>query len=114
MANMEWQHVGECTTNSWTYDANNFIQSYARKVYNSIGTAITSGDSTHYYFHTAVGISATAAEEEGINIYPNPSSGTFQIEIGKGQKAIGNLEITNAMGEKFMSRKSHRQNPKST
>jgi hypothetical protein len=33
-------------------------------------------------------------------IYPNPTSGTFQIQKGNMQNAIGNLEIYNLMGEK--------------
>ncbi|MBI4945508.1 MAG: T9SS type A sorting domain-containing protein [Bacteroidetes bacterium] len=38
-------------------------------------------------------------------IYPNPNNGTFQIQVGNGQLAVGNqysLEICNVLGEKIL------------
>lgn len=34
-----------------------------------------------------------------IGIYPNPTSGAFQIQVGNGQLAVGKVEIYNVLGE---------------
>jgi len=94
---------------SMTYDANKFRVSDLFKFYNSTGTAITGGDSAHYYFHTAVGISAPAAVEGGINIYPNPTSG--QLTIENGQMTIKSVEIYDMMGERCLTTLTHPQPP---
>ena len=79
----------------YTYDADNYIASEARKTWNYAGTAVTAGDSTYYYFHTVVGINNSMMPWESIYVYPNPSSTNITI----GSTIKGSLSIINSSGQ---------------
>jgi hypothetical protein len=88
----------------YTYDADNFLKSYAAKHSNSTLTSIMSGDSAHYYFHTAVGINNLQASDDGeVIISPNPTSGSFTLQSTNQQINNSIITITNALGEKIYS-----------
>ncbi|MBI3503134.1 MAG: T9SS type A sorting domain-containing protein [Bacteroidetes bacterium] len=62
------------------------------------GAAIYLGDTL------TTGISEAASEDFDFTVYPNPTSGQFQIQVGNGQPAMGNeykIEIYNVLGEKM-------------
>lgn len=66
---------------TYTYDANNFITSQSSRRWNDNGTRISSGDSTHYYFHTVLGINDLIVPLKSFTVYPSPTSTTITIEL---------------------------------
>jgi hypothetical protein len=83
--------------NSNNFDANNFEKSWAYKDWNNTGTKITSGDSSHIYFHTVTGINEIAIENN-VMIYPNPF--TFQTTISFDKEIKNaNIKIIDILGK---------------
>lgn len=66
---------------AYSYDVNGFIEGQSQKDINVLNSQITSGDSTHYYFHTVIISAGNLAFDENISIYPNPSNGLFTVSI---------------------------------
>ncbi len=85
--------------NTQTYDINNFTLSEVRKYWNTDGIKVTSGDSTHYYFHTVV-TGVQNLDKSGISVYPNPTIGKFTISSNNTASAI---EIYNLSGVRVYS-----------
>jgi hypothetical protein len=84
----------------YTYDANNFIVSYSFKMWIEVGTAIMLGDSTYYYYHTAIGINDLTVPKKSLTVYPNPAFTNITIEtITKGC-----LSILNLSGQQLLQR----------
>ena len=69
-----------------------------------VGTAIMLGDSTYYYYHTAIGINDLTVPMESITVYPNPSSTTIIIGLSH-TTAIKNtfLTIYNLKGQELIT-----------
>ena len=85
---------------TYTYDANSFMMTDTWKVWNEDGTKVIGGDSNYYYFHTFLGINDFIKKEDGIQIYPNPTSGKFTINSNG---LIYSIEIYNTIGELIYS-----------
>ena len=99
--NALYQHWdGSTWVNNWLdviiYDANNFAKSLSTKYWNTAGTEIDQGDSTCFYFHTALGINDLIAKENVISIYPNPSSGKFTISSNSAMRSAEVYDFTGA------------------
>jgi Secretion system C-terminal sorting domain len=90
---------------SYSFDSNNFMKSSAYKHINGTDTTtILNGDSIYYYFHTAIGINdLTVNDDAGINIYPNPSSGSFTLQAINQPFNNAAVTISNMLGEKIYS-----------
>jgi len=85
-----------------TYDANNFIISSSIKEIDSVG-AVTSGDSTFYYFHTVLGINDLINPAGSLTIYPNPASTQITVESPATPHGNTVLTISSINGQKIMS-----------
>jgi hypothetical protein len=86
---------------STTYDDNNFLLSSVSRRWDYSGINVILGDSTHYYFHTVVGINDLTAQDKFLSISPNPSSGNFTLISSAG--TIGSVEIYNLIGDLIYS-----------
>ena len=82
-----------------TYDANNLQLSLTERNFDNTGTIVKSGDSSYYYFQTVLGINTIASQTGNISVYPNPSSGKFNIKLKNGEQGIENVEVFNVLGE---------------
>jgi hypothetical protein len=97
-----WQ-VWDINNNIWrneekdlyTYDANNFNLSDLTYAWGINGDQ-RKNDSTHYYFHTNVGITENGLPDENIIVHPNPTSGIFEISS---ETPITVLKIFNVFGD---------------
>jgi hypothetical protein len=83
----------------WTYDVNNFLISEALKSPTCLYTFGFCGDSTYYYFHTAVGINDWTKPQESITVYPNPVVNELNIQNKSTQRF--QFELYNSLGEKI-------------
>jgi len=83
-----------------TYDTNNFGKIFTYKHWKTAGEVMTSGDSTYYYFHTALGTNGLPAQNQTISIAPNPSNGTFNLSC---INTMNTIEIYNLIGELIYS-----------
>lgn len=89
---------------TYTFDMDDFMQSSAFKHFDLTGTIIEWGDSAHYYFHTAVGINnLQASNNNSITIFPNPTSGTFTIEVGMLKQVHHDISVYDVLGEKVFT-----------
>lgn len=79
----------------YTYDDNSFMISQTFEYWNMAGTEILGGDSTYYYFHTALGVDELSLPEK-ITIYPNPCMGRFTIQYNS---TAYKTEIYNSSGQ---------------
>jgi len=81
------------------------VLSYTNKNFNSTGSTVASGDSIYYYYYAVSGINNLSAENGNSVVYPNPSTGVFNISIKNYAPQIGgtNVEIYNVLGEKVYS-----------
>jgi hypothetical protein len=86
----------------YTYDANNFTISDSYKYWNSDGTVVTGGDSTHYYFKTVLGINDRPFTAESLNIYPNPASTTITISMPTMPKRNTFMTIIDITGKEVL------------
>jgi hypothetical protein len=87
--------------NLWDYDLNNFLTGNSFKNFYT-DVLIAPGDSTHYYFHTVVGINNLAAKDDDIMVYPNPATSEFVVQSGKFK--VERIEIYNVVGERVFQR----------
>jgi len=101
-----WENYIEYT---WTYDANNFKITDSYKNWNINGTKVTIGDSTYYYYHTALGVIEKTVPSESITVYPNPSSTSITISIPTTPTKNTFLTIFNINGQQLMSRRMMEQ-----
>ena len=86
---------------TYSYDAHNFLKSQGYRLWNSIGSEVTEGDSTYNYFHTNLGINDLKLQEERLVVYPNPSSDEITIET----PARGTLSILDINGQQLLQKK---------
>ena len=96
-----WENYIEYT---WTYDANNFKITDSYKNWNINGTKVTIGDSTYYYYHTALGVNEKTVPSESITVYPNPSSTSITISIPTTPTKNTFLTIFNINGQQLIQR----------
>lgn len=97
-----WIYVSETGSK---YDINNLLFSRTNKYWYSDGSEVESGDSTYYFIHDKTsGINGWTAQKN-IQVYPNPSTGTINIELDKHRPAP-HVEVYNALGEKIMEQQS--------
>jgi len=83
---------------SYTYDMFNLRQSYTHRRYNNIGTAVQSGDSTYYYYHTYLGVNEI--KDESIIVYPNPATNQLSIHnLSAPKNGLVSISIINILGE---------------
>ena len=83
---------------TYTYDVNNFKKCYTYKYWNSTGTAINSGDSSIYYFHTITGVNELMAQNENIIIYPNPATDIVTLNINNANNKDLEINIYDITG----------------
>lgn len=88
-----WVSIGQ---HNYKYDADNFQISDTEKRRNYPDSLEITGDSTHYYFHTALGINDLAVISEFVTVYPNPGSGKFTLVS---EHNINSIEVYNLPGE---------------
>jgi hypothetical protein len=84
----------------YNYDADNFQKSSSWKDWNMTGTEVAYGDSSYYYYHTVLGINNLKIQDEGITVYPNPTSGRFTISSKTG---INDVEVYDIQGRQVYS-----------
>ena len=80
------------------------ITSGSFKYFNSNGTQVTYGDSTHYYFHLVTGSNKIKEYVSSIKLFPNPTSDnlvTIKTDVSLNTGAL--LEIYNTLGELIKS-----------
>ena len=92
-----WVNAYQAT---YTYDVNNFEKSNTNKYWNTAGTKVTSGDSTHIYFHTVTGINNLMVSDENILIAPNPFNSQTTITFTQEQKNI-TIKIIDLLGKEI-------------
>jgi hypothetical protein len=83
-----------------TYDANNFTKSLSNLRWNNEGTAVSSGDSTYYYFKTT-SVGVKSINKETFSVYPNPTNGKFTISSSS---KFNTLEIFTLTGVRVYSK----------
>lgn len=95
-------------TNKYNYGAANTLKDLKM----IMGSNTYASTRWHYYFHklslskpendnTTTGINTSASLPAQVDIYPNPSSGTFTVRLNDNH-AIKNIEVYNALGEKII------------
>jgi hypothetical protein len=89
---------------TYAYDVNNFEKSYTYKSWNNMGTKVTNGDSTYYYFHTVTGINDLFMPGKVITIYPNPATDMVTLNIDNSNNDDFKLNIYNESGELVRSK----------
>ena len=84
---------------SSTYDANDFQVSRSRKSWDSYGIDIIGGDSVYCYLHAATGINSPVSAAPVINLYPNPTNGSFKFKVNDALlNPIADVEILTITG----------------
>ncbi len=80
------------------FDQDNFFIAESTKSLNTTGTKVVKGDSSFYYYHTAIlGIPELALENNKLSVYPNPSPGNFNVVLDN-NATITKLEVYNMQG----------------
>jgi len=82
-----------------TFDPNNLLTTMVYTQWESNGVDTILHDTTHYYFHTIIGINDHYTQKATITVYPNPSSGRFTIQCNS---ELSMIEIYNLTGQMVM------------
>lgn len=85
----------------FSYDASKIENSYSAKYWDNTGTAVTSGDSISYYYHTVMGINDLSSNVSTVKIYPNPATDKITIELSEAIKEC-NLAIIDVEGQQLI------------
>ena len=88
----------------YTYDSGDYMNYSVSKNYDKAGEKIISSDSTVYFHGMSTGILSLATDNNELNIYPNPSTGKFTVELQ--QAVMINVEVYNLTGQKILQQKS--------
>ena len=95
---------------TYTYDANNFTQSYAHKYWNNTGTKISHGDSTYKCFHTVMGINSLEKNLQSVQLFPNPATNKITISKTADLQKETIVSIYNIQGEMVITNTFYYQN----
>jgi hypothetical protein len=87
---------------TFTFDANNFTISNSYITWNTAGTEVTSGDSTHYYFKTVLGLNDLSEPIGNITVYPNPASTNITISMPTTPQKNTTLIIIDITGKEVL------------
>lgn len=85
----------------FSYDASKIENNYSAKYWDNTGTAVTSGDSISYYYHTVMGINDLSSNVSTVKIYPNPATDKITIELSEAIKEC-NLAIIDVEGQQLI------------
>ena len=92
---------------SYTYDVNDLLLSKVNINFNvNVSGQTDEADSTHYYFHTAVGVNELTALNEGLKAYPNPFSNVIKIVVNSNINKIGEAILFDALGKEIFREKT--------
>jgi hypothetical protein len=69
-------------------------------VTSSCASKIAAG--TNQYFDSTEPLASEPSGNIDVNVFPNPSSGVFQIYTGDFKGLTGNVEVFNSLGEKVL------------
>jgi len=87
------------------YDSENYMKFTVFKIWDFDGIAISLGDSTYMYYHTAV-TGIPVLRSDNLVVYPNPSKGKFTLsEFG----SVNAIEIYDIQGHQVYSDKRVKQ-----
>ena len=85
-----------------SYGEGDFITGSSTRNFDENSQLIVSGDSTHNFFKTVVGIENVVDASGDFTLYPNPSSGNITISA---KTEIGDVKIYNLLGVQVFSQK---------
>ncbi|HRG52975.1 MAG TPA: T9SS type A sorting domain-containing protein [Bacteroidia bacterium] len=94
--------------NTNNYNANGILKKHTHKVWFGANDNSFSGNQQQYYLHhpqpyaaPLAGTSADKAKNDEVSIYPNPSSGIFNVKLPDNEQ-VKTIQVFNAVGEKVL------------